>query len=56
MDFRVVKKTIPLSELAFMMRAMGFYPSEQQVSHNYSKVLVLMIRNHLKLFRIEGCF
>ena len=31
MDKRDVSVRIPLSEVPFVMRAMGFYPSEQEV-------------------------
>lgn len=33
MDARHVSTTIPLSEIPSVMRAMGFYPSEQEVIH-----------------------
>ena len=32
MDVRDVSVKIPLSEVPFVMRAMGFYPSEQEVN------------------------
>ena len=31
MEMRDVSTKIPLSEVPFVMRAMGFYPSEQEV-------------------------
>ena len=34
MDARNVSKTIAVTEVPFLMRAMGFYPSEQEVRKN----------------------
>jgi hypothetical protein len=31
-DERIIKLTIPLSEIPFMMRGLGFYPTEQEVN------------------------
>ena len=42
MDVRDVSVKIPLSEVPFVMRAMGFYPSEQEV-----RLPVIEIRLHI---------
>ena len=33
MDRRELSVKIPLTEVPYVMRAMGFYPSEQEVGH-----------------------
>ena len=34
---RVIKLTIPISEIPFVMRGLGFYPTEQEVDINSSQ-------------------
>lgn len=38
MDRRELSVKIPLTEVPFVMRAMGFYPSEQEVSNRLTKL------------------
>lgn len=38
MDKRELSVKIPLTEVPFVMRAMGFYPSEQEVSNRSTKL------------------
>ena len=35
MDTRKESLQIPIDQIPFVMRAIGFYPSEQEVSHSY---------------------
>jgi cilia- and flagella-associated protein 251 len=37
-DQRKITKTIPLSEIPFIMRGLGFYPSEQEIDDMINEV------------------
>jgi cilia- and flagella-associated protein 251 len=39
---RVIKLTIPLKEIPFVMRALGFYPTEQEVHQVYFKMIIIV--------------
>ena len=43
MDSRNVSTTIALTEVPFVMRAMGFYPSEQEVGYLSQTLLFITI-------------
>ena len=45
METRDVSTKISLSEVPFVMRAMGFYPSEQEVSLQQKLSAFLVCRN-----------
>ena len=49
MEARKVSTTIPVSEVPFVMRALGFYPSEQEVCKKTFFQLTL-VKCHLFLF------
>jgi len=56
MEQRVVSGTIPLSEIPFVMRALGFYPTEQQVSpFIQNKVFHISEKNCFFCLYFEQC-
>ena len=67
MEMRDVSTKIPLSEVPFVMRAMGFYPSEQEVLLFFVNTYIwlhkdtvisryLKVKVHLKLLVSQSKF